>query len=200
MTLRTALLAAAGVLGMSVGARAAAPAFVVVGTPVAVVSEAPPLPIAVLDSPIPAAPMLAVAQMVAEQQAMMNAMMADMGGLRMVALPGGMMAPMPALMAGAAPMMPGQMVVTRVMIDGPERCQASVTYRAGANGQPVIEAASHSSGCAAVPGMGHLLAAHPARAHAPALPANGLSVDARGDRLYSLAEHVPVTPAKPKLF
>ncbi len=181
MTLRTAILAVAGVMTLAWGARAAEPEFVV---PPPVMMVAGPAPVGVM-----ADPFWRISQLVARQQAMMTAMMtdmsADMSALRLVALP--------AMMAG-----PGQLVVTRVMVAGPSVCRQTVVYRAGADGAPVIEAASRSQGCLVGTVRGHHLA--PADTAVKPDQGNGLTVDAQGNRLYSVVDRAPVTAPKPTKF
>jgi len=108
-----------------------------------------------------------VARLIAQQEAMMDQMMADMVSLMAMPLPGPNQM-IHSAMQGLPQMVPGTGVVVTSVISGSGTCSQTMTYDyPGQGGQPTIQVSSTGNACGAVHPGGPVYVVQPAPAPQP---------------------------------
>jgi hypothetical protein len=182
---RSALLAAS--MLVAVPAVAAQPdgghyVWVPAGAAVALVPTGPTIPV---DFP--------VARMLAQQEAVMNRMFADMDALLATAVPVPVQMIRSVMQGAPQAAVPGSGVVVTAVSTGSGTCSQTITYGfPGNGGQPTVHVSSSGNACRAVGLAGPIEASQPQPAPQPALPAPAVP---RHERLWTIGDPPHPIPA-----
>jgi hypothetical protein len=136
-----------------------------------------------------------VARMIAQQQAMMDRMFADMDSLLVTAMPDPARM-LRSVMQGAPQMMPGSGVVVTSISTGSGTCSQTITYGyPGNGGQPTVKVSSTGNACSALGAPGPIGVTQVEPAPRPVIPAPAAP---RQNRLWTIGypPH-PVTAGTP---
>jgi hypothetical protein len=157
----------------------------------------PPGVTVVLVPTVPAVPIdFPVARMIAQQEAMINRMFADMDSLLATAMPdpGRMIR---SVMQGVPPAMPGSGVVVTSISTGDGTCSQTITYGyPGIGGQPTVQVSSTGNVCGTLGATGPIGVTQSVPTPQPVVPA---PVGPRHERLWTVGypPH-PVTGTPPR--